>query len=78
MKFKNIEEKKGIILGSICFLPAFFLSVMLCKINILLGAAILIITQGMWLHSIELACKSLKKENMRLKTENEQLKKKLL
>lgn len=75
--FRNKEEKKGMILGAICFMPAFILSFLICHVNILIGVIVLILSQGLWLHSIELACRGLEKENSRLRTENEQLKKKL-
>jgi len=69
-KIRDKVELVGLILGSVCFLPSFIIAMGVGYItNMSLGVLILIISQGLWLLSIELATYSLDIENRRLKGE---------
>jgi hypothetical protein len=66
--FKNKQEKIGIILGSTCFFPPFIISMLVGVVtNIVIGLIIMLITQCLWLTSIELCMVSLEIENKELK-----------
>jgi len=67
-KVRDKKELIGLILGATCFLPPFVFAMMVGAItNTILGISTLVITQLLWLTSIELTSWSLEAENRRLK-----------
>jgi hypothetical protein len=76
-KFRDRDQAIGVLMGSCCFAPAFIISWMMGIKHPMLGIGILIISQFLWLTSIGKCCKSLEKENIDFKNENENLKKQI-
>ena len=71
MKLFNIRDKKeliGLILGSVCFLPSFIIAYNVGYItNMALGITVLVISQLLWITSIQLSNWSLDVDNRKLK-----------
>jgi len=75
-KCRNKEERIGLILGCICFMPTFLISIMLFNMYPLIGVILLIISQSLWLISITFCTRSLEIDNRRLRKELEEYKNK--
>ena len=77
MKLFNIRDKKeliGLILGSVCFLPSFIIAYNVGYItNMALGITVLVISQLLWITSIQLSNWSLDIDNRKLKEEIKKL-----
>ncbi|MBK5242141.1 hypothetical protein [Clostridium sp.] len=77
MKLFNIRDKKeliGLILGSVCFLPSFIIAYNVGYItNMALGITVLVISQLLWITSIQLSNWSLDVDNRKLKEEIKKL-----
>jgi hypothetical protein len=72
---RDKRETIGIWMGTLCFIPTSLIVIWLSAFkNIILGIAVLIITQTLWLTSIKLCMASLEMENERLKEEIKKLK----
>lgn len=70
--FRDKNQKIGILMGCVCFVPSFIFSFIFSLINPILGIFILLISQYLWLTSIGLCCRSLEEENIKLKQQLEE------
>lgn len=69
-KFRDKKQLIGVILGSICFIPSFLIAIVTSSVtNVSLGIFLMLLSQVLWLTSINLCTYSLEKENRRLKDE---------
>lgn len=75
-KCKNKEERIGLILGCICFMPTFLICMMLFSMKPLIGAILLLVSQSLWLTSITFCTRSLEIENKKLRKEINEFKNK--
>lgn len=74
IKFRDKREKIGTILGAVCFLPSFIIAIMVGAVtNLGAGIWIMLLTQCLWLTSINLCTWSLQKENVKLKEQLKQV-----
>ena len=76
-KFRDKNDKIGTLLGSVCFMPSFFIAIGIgmIKDNIILAIFIMFMCQFLWLISIELCTRSLEIENRHLKSKLKELEK---
>jgi len=67
-KFRDKKQLIGTILGSVCFIPSFLIAYLVgVRTNLGTGIWIMLISQVLWLTSIELVTWSLENENRTLK-----------
>jgi hypothetical protein len=67
-KFRDKKQLIGVILGSICFIPSFLIAIVTSSVtNVSLGIFLMLLSQILWLTSINLCTYSLERENRRLK-----------
>lgn len=77
-QFRDKKQAIGIIMGTICFLPAYAVAMVTGAVTSLaFGIAMLIVTQCMWLVSITLCTFSLEMENRALKASKDKTEKSL-
>lgn len=70
-KCRNKEERIGLILGCICFMPTFLICMVLFSMKPLIGAILLLVSQSLWITSITYCTRSLEIDNRRLRKELE-------
>lgn len=66
-KFRDKNELIGTVLGCLCFTPTAIACFAFLPVKPVLGGAVLVTSQILWLESIRLCTYSVQKENIQLK-----------